>query len=711
MSDTFHDDEIVGKAFDARLTRRMLRFLKPYRGIFAVCVLLTMVLAGIELALPYITKSAIDAYMTLPYAVVTLDRTPTAGEPIELGGGRYLVRTAAVDSETLRAWEASDALASERTLFVASDSDKARIAERHPEAFSAVAGGYIAPASALRSLPARDVEELRGAALASILRLALLYGFALLVRFLFSIAQTYLLEYTGQRVMYDMRREIFAHVLHLPVAFFDRAPVGRLVTRATNDVAAISEFFTSMLVSLFRDGFLVVGIIVVMLRLDWRLALVVFALFPLIAISAWQFRNRVRAAFRDVRRQIASLNAYVQESISGIRIIQVFVQESAANRRFLDINKAKYDADFRQIVTFAVFRPLMSFLSSVAVALVLWYGGLRTLGGGLTLGALVAFLQYVRMLFEPVLNLSEGYNVLQSAMASAERIFGLLDEPRESPGGGVTRDHVEGQIEFRNVWFAYSGEDWILKDVSFTVRPGERIAIVGPTGSGKTTIIRLLLSMYGIQKGQILVDGLPIEQYDVAFLRSQMAVVLQDVFLFSGTVMDNIRLRSDIPSEKAIEAARVVSADFVEALPGGYETEVKERGSALAVGERQLLSYARALAFDPKILVLDEATASIDSHTESVIQKSLRRLLQGRTSIAIAHRLSTIRESDRILVVHQGEIVEEGSHDELLRSDGLYAALYDLQFGSANEISSDCDAPERGEERGSDVGPAATTRR
>jgi ATP-binding cassette, subfamily B, multidrug efflux pump len=683
-SETSRDDEIVGKAFDARLTRRMLRFLKPYRGVFAVCVALTMVLAGIELALPYITKTAIDAYMTPPYAIVTLDRAPASGKPVDLGDGRYLVRTAAIDADALRAWEAQDAIGSERYLLVLADDARARIAERHPEAFTAVPGGFLAAESALRGLPARDVEDLQGALLASILRLALLYGFALLVRFLFGVAQRYLLEYTGQRVMYDMRREIFAHVLRLPVAFFDRAPVGRLVTRATNDVAAINEFFTSMLVSLFRDGFLVLGILVVMLRMDWRLALAVFALFPLIALAAWQFRDRARSAFREIRKQIARLNAYVQESISGIRIIQVFVQEREANRRFLEINKAKYDADFRQIITYAIFRPLMSFLSSLAVALVLWYGGLRTLAGGLTLGALVAFLQYVRMLFEPILNLSESYNILQAAMASAERIFGLLDEPRESTGGGATRAHFEGKVEFRNVWFAYSDEEWVLKDVSFTVRPGERVAIVGPTGSGKTTIIRLLLRMYPIQKGQILVDDIPIEDYDVAFLRSQMAVVLQDVFLFSGTVMDNIRLRSDIPEDRAIAAARTVSADFVEALPGGYKAEVKERGATLSVGERQLLSYARALAFDPKILVLDEATASIDSHTESIIQASLQRLLEGRTSIAIAHRLSTIRESDRILVVHQGAIIEIGTHDELLARGGLYAALYNLQFGEAS---------------------------
>ncbi|MEW5827089.1 MAG: ABC transporter ATP-binding protein [Candidatus Bipolaricaulota bacterium] len=682
MSDGFHDDEIVGKAFDARLTRRMLQFLTPYRRIFAICVALTIALAGIELALPVLTKTAIDAHMTLPYALVTLESAPS-GDPLDLGGGRYLVRRSAVPSDTWRAWEEADAVEPERVLFLSVEDSRSEVVERYPTAFVAVPGGFAASESALRTLPPREVEVLRGTALANLLRLAILYAFALLVRFVFAVAQAIMLEYTGQRVIYDMRRKIFAHVLRLPVPFFDRMPVGRLVTRATNDVGAIHEFFTSMLVSLFRDTILVAGIVVVMLQLDWRLALVVFALFPLIGLAAWQFRNRVRAAFREVRRQIARLNAYVQESISGIRIIQAFVQEVTANRRFVEINQAKYDADFRQIVTFAIFRPLMSFLSSFAVALVLWYGGLRTLGGALSLGALVAFLQYVRMLFEPILNLSEGYNVLQAAMASAERIFLLLDEKQESRGGGAQPEKVRGKIEFQHVWFAYSGEDWVLKDVSFAIEPGERIAIVGPTGSGKTTLIRLLLRMYPIQRGEILVDGLSIDAYDLAYLRAQMAVVLQDVFLFSGTVMDNIRLRSAIPEEKAVEAARFVSADFVEAFPDGYATEVKERGATLSVGERQLLSYARAVAFEPKILVLDEATASIDSHTEDIIQASLRRILEGRTSIAIAHRLSTIRESNRILVLHHGEIVEEGDHETLLRVGGLYAALYSLQFGGA----------------------------
>ena len=683
MSDHFQADDILGKAFDAKLMRRLLRFLRSYKLLFVTCVVLTLALAGIELIIPYISKTAIDSFMTLPYSIVTLSDPPTQGFPIALGDGRYLIETLYVDAETRRDWEANDALGAERYLFVPAGSEDAVYAEQYPDAFESIPGGWIASAADLGILPLRDIEALRGSAISGIVRLAAAFFVILLTRFVFGVLQVYLLRYTGQRVMYDMRKQIFGHVLRLPLRFFDHAPVGRLVTRVTSDVQAINELFTSMLVNLFRDAFLVLGILVVMFQLEWRLASAILVFFPVIVFAAWQFRNRVRAAYREVRKQIARLNAYLQESISGMRIIQVFVQERKANERFDEINQAKYRADMRQLMTFAVFRPLMSFLSSFAIALVIWYGGFNVLRGSLSLGALTAFIQYVQMLFQPVLRLSEGYNVLQAAMASSERIFRLLDEPREDPGQGRFLDTFRARIEFRDVWFAYDEEEWILKGVSFTAEPGQHVAIVGPTGSGKTTIIRILLRMYPIQRGQILLDGVPIEAFDLGYLRSRMAVVLQDVFLFSGDVMDNIRLRSDISEAKAIEAARFVNSDFVEELADGYHTEVKERGVTLSVGERQLLSFARAIAFDPDILVLDEATASIDSHTEHHIQNSLRKIMQGRTSIVIAHRLSTIREADNIIVLHQGRLLEQGTHEELLGNDGLYAALHNLQFAES----------------------------
>ena len=680
MNHDIHDDKVLGKAFDLHLTRRLLRFLAPYRGLFCVCVILILIITGIQIGLPYLSKLAIDAYLTLPQAIVSIPEAPSFGSPIPLGDGRYLIDVNKINPETRRAWEAMGILSAKRYLFIPQESKAAAVARRNPQRFTELPGGYMADEAGLHGLSPADLIASRGPAIEGVVRLAGLFAFALLARFLFGVLQVYLLQYTGQRVMYDMRQKIFDHVLRLPLAYFDHTPVGRLVTRVTNDVNAINEMFTSMLVNLFRDAFLIIGVMVIMFQLEWRIALVVLALFPFIFIAALEFRNRVRAAYREVRRRIAQLNAYLQESISGMRIIQGFVQEHKANDRFIDINRGKYRADMRQLITFAVFRPLMSLLSSFAIALVVWYGGLNVLRGSLTLGALTAFIQYVRMLFEPVLQLSEGYNVLQAAMASAERIFLLLDENEEDRGKGKIIKTLHGEVEFRNVWFAYNEGEWILKDVSFTAAPGERVAIVGPTGSGKTTIIRLLLRMYPIQRGQILLDGVPIEKLDLSYLRSRMAVVLQDVFLFAGNILDNIRLRANIPEEEAVEAARFVSADFVEALPDSYRTEVKERGVTLSVGERQLLSFARAIAFKPRVLILDEATASIDSHTEQLIQESLNKIMKGRTSIVIAHRLSTIREADKIIVLHKGKVVEEGTHQQLLALDGLYAALYTLQF-------------------------------
>jgi len=597
------EEEKLGKAYDAGLMKRLLRYVKPYRGMFIAAIVLSLLVTGTELVLPYITKIVID---------------------------RHLLSTSSYE------------------------------------------------------------QAIRGVG-----QFALLFLGMLLVRLLFSFIQVYVLQYTGQRVMYDMRTEIFSHLMKLPVRFFDKNPVGRLVTRATNDVAAINEMFSAVLVYLFKDGFLIVGIFAIMFQLNWRLAGLILLLTPLLVWITFEFRKRARDAFREVRRKLAKLNAYLAESISGMRIIQLFVREQGSFREFSQINDEEYQANMRQITIFAVFQPLIGLLRAVATALILWYGGFGVVGGAFTLGSLVAFVSYIEMLFQPISDLAEKYNILQGAMASSERIFLLLDEPEERYLG-KRLPPVKGRIEFRDVWFAYlaqprSDSDWILKGVSFTVEPGERVAIVGPTGSGKTTIISLLLRLYEIQKGQILLDGVDIQELDLKSLRSQMAIVLQDVFLFSGDVLGNIRLQSEkIPAERAIEAARFVQADaFIQELPDGYQTEVKERGATLSVGQRQLLAFARAVAFNPKILILDEATANIDSKTESLIQSSIARILEGRTSIVIAHRLSTIRRSDKIIVLHRGRIVEQGTHEQLLAKKGLYHALYTLQFGETGRSSLD----------------------
>ena len=593
------EEEKLGKAYDAQLMRRLLRYVRPYRGLFALAIALSFVVTVLELVIPYITKTAID--------------------------------------------------------------------------------GYIVPATR-GALPFERAFQ-------GVLTLALVFTGVLLARLLTAFGQTYLLQYTGQRVMYDMRTQIFAHLMRLPVRFFDKSPVGRLVTRATNDVAAINEMYSAVLVSAFKDVFLIVGIFAIMLGLNWKLALLILLLMPLLSWVTFEFRKRAREAFREVRRKLAKLNAYLAESISGMRIIQLFVRERRSFEEFQKINTEEYEAHLRQIMVFATFQPLIYIINALGASLILWYGGSGVLQGIFTLGSLVAFLSYVDMLFQPIRDLSEKYNILQSAMASSERIFMLLDEPEERYEGR-TLASIKGKIEFRDVWFSYQPEpqdeaDWILKGVSFTVEPGERVAIVGPTGSGKTTIISLLLRLYEIQQGQILLDGVDIRELDLKFLRSQMAVVLQDVFLFSGDILGNIRLQSEkIPRERAIEAARFVQADeFIKELPQGYETEVKERGATLSVGQRQLLAFARAVAFEPKILILDEATANIDSKTEHLIQRSIDKIMEGRTAIVIAHRLSTIRHCDKILVLHKGRLVEQGTHEELLARKGLYYALYTLQFG------------------------------
>lgn len=511
----------------------------------------------------------------------------------------------------------------------------------------------------------------------------LIYLAACIGGFVILYAQMVLMNIMGQFIMYDLRKQIFGHLQKLNVQYFDRNPVGRLITRVTTDVDALNEMFTAGFVSIFGDVFVLVGIVAVLFWMNWKLALVLFAITPfIVAVSMW-FRRGARNTYRQVRARIAAINAFLQEHISGMSTVQLFNRQEEEASKFENLNARHRQANIDSIYYYAVFYPSIELIQSIGIALIIWYGGGQVLRGTLSVGAMIAFFQYAQRFYEPISDLSEKYNILQAAMAASERIFKLLDTPVgiRTPGIVQKVDSV-GEIEFRNVWFAYSGEQWVLKDVSFRVARGERIAIVGHTGAGKTTVTSLLLRFYEPQKGSIRINGVDIRELDPAGLRRLFAIVQQDFFLFSGTIGDNISLGDPaITPQSVVTAAKRVQADrFIDRLPGAYAATVQERGAGLSVGEKQLLSFARALAFDPPVLILDEATSSIDTETERLIQEGIEVLMAGRTSIVIAHRLSTIRSADRILVFHHGEIREEGSHDELIVSDGLYRKLYELQY-------------------------------
>lgn len=527
---------------------------------------------------------------------------------------------------------------------------------------------------------------------AGLLRIALLYLLTLLAALAVRYGQTVILQTTGQKVMQDMRAEIFSHLQKLHVAYFDRHPVGRLMTRVTTDVDAVNELFTSGLVTVFGDLFTLFGIMGVMLALDWRLALVTFAVLPLFfGVTDW-FRRGARESFRETRKWVARIGAFLQENLSGMSVLQLYGREARNGREFAQINRAHADANMRALFYYAVFYPAIELLAVLAIALILIHGGGRVLVGGLTLGALVAFIQYSERFWRPISDLSEKFNILQAAMASAERIFGLLDTKVEivAPAAPAALPAVAGRVAFENVWFSYSGDEpWVLSDISFAVAPGRSVALVGATGAGKTSIISLLLRFYDAQKGRLTLDQTDVRDLDPKRLRAALALVLQDVHLFSGTIASNVRLGSSIGDDRVRAAVQAVGADrFVEALPRGYDTEVKERGATLSVGEKQLLSFARALAHDPRVLILDEATSSVDTETEQLIQKGLRVLLRGRTAIVIAHRLSTIQHVDEILVLHKGRIRERGTHQQLLAARGLYWRLYQLQYKDQELLAS-----------------------
>lgn len=546
---------------------------------------------------------------------------------------------------------------------------------------------------------------------AGLARVTALFVAVLVCSFAFDAGQTLITQTMGQLVQYDLRREIFAHLQRLDVAFYDRNPVGRLITRLTTDVDALNELFTSGFVAIIGDVFTLAGITVVLFWHDWRLALVTLVILPaMLAVTSW-FRRGSQVGFRQVRTRIARINSFMQEHVTGMSVVQLFGRERVERERFDEINADHRDANVNTIFYYAVFYPAIEIISSTGIALILLYGGGRALSGAITLGALVAFIQYAQRFYRPISDLSDKYNILQAAMAAAERIFNLLDTPAgaayvgppavgaetatsataaaaavASAGMGTfapSRDPGRApRIEFRDVWFAYKDEEWVLKGVSFVVESGQSVGVVGHTGAGKTTITNLLLRFYEIQRGQILLDDVDIREYDVKALRRHFSIVLQDVYLFSGDVTFNITLGNDeIPQAEVERAAREVHADeFIRRLPEGYATEIRERGAGLSVGQKQLIAFARALAYDPSVLILDEATSSIDTETELLIRDAVTRLMTGRTSIIIAHRLSTIQSVDKIILLHKGELRESGSHQELLALRGLYYRLYQLQY-------------------------------
>ncbi|MBU1095752.1 MAG: ABC transporter ATP-binding protein/permease [Bacteroidetes bacterium] len=589
------EDEILGKAYDSHLMKRLMGYVKPYNKYIVAAILLNILVAALGPIRPYLTKIAIDDY------IVTKNY---------------------------------DGL-----LFI-----------------SALLAGSL---------------------------------------FLQAIIQFFLTYYTqlmGQKIIYDLRIKLFAHVQKLALRFFDKTPIGRTVTRVTNDVESLNELFSSGIVMVFSDLFIIFWIFLFMFLMAWDLSLVTLSVLPVLIYGTFLFRRKVREAYRDERKHLARLNSYMQEHVSGMSIVQLFTNEKIENEKYAGISGDYRKAKINAVFYYAIFYPVVELLSSIAIALIIWYGGGNILQGTLTIGVLVAFLQYTEMFFRPIRDLSEKYNIMQTAMASSERIFKLLDDNTfiKNPETPEKIDVVEGSIEFKNVWFAYNPGEFVLKDVSFKINSGETVAIVGATGAGKTSLINILTRFYDIEKGSICVDGVDIRTIDKRELRHFISIVLQDVFLFSGTIKSNIDLGSPhITEEQVIEAAKTVGAhEFISKLPNLYNEEVKEKGATLSVGQKQLISFARALAYNPQILVLDEATSSIDTETEALIQKAIEKLLTGRTSIVIAHRLSTIQNADKILVMHKGELREIGTHQELLAKRGIYYKLYQLQYKDQEIIKS-----------------------
>lgn len=705
-------DELKGNVYDRRLYGKMLHYLKPYTKWVVLSFLLLMLVSGAEVVLPLIQRTAIDDYIVSDKVIAIFadktyfDQFSSRYHKLKLHEYGYeglnFIVLSSKDRNKInkKDWQELEkqGILSNTSVFLINNHDKnVQILNKyitrtdHPEQITRKLQGWfqisrntLAVTKAdLHKLPRMERLAIRQEASGKLLRLAILFLLIITVRLVTNYFQSVITAMFSQRAMADLRYDVFAHLQKMPTKYFDVNPVGRLVTRVTNDIRAIDEMLASGVITIIQDFILIVTIVVLMLVLNWELALVSFTILPIVIWIISVYRRKTRVIYREVRKQLAALNATLAEHIAGQKIIQLFNQYFHKKQEFSDINQEYFLASIRQLKLFAFFRPIIHVSSQVAVAIMIWYGGGQILRNMITIGLLMAFTQYINKLFEPINDFSEKFNILQGAMAGAERIVDLLEQEPDDYRGNLSHGlKLEGEIEFDNVWLAYNPNEWVLKGISLKIKPGEKIALVGHTGSGKTSIANLILGMYPYQKGRILIDGKELHSYSLEDIRANVGIVQQDVFIFSGNIKENIALSNDkLSQDEIIQVSKYVNADkFISKLPAGYDEPVMERGATLSTGQRQLIAFARVLAYNPSIFILDEATSNIDTETEILIQDALEKIIKNRTSIMIAHRLSTIQHVDRIVVLHKGEIVEEGSHFDLLEKKGLYYDLYRLQY-------------------------------
>lgn len=688
----------LGKPYNLKLLKRLAYYAFPYKKIVVIALFLTIFITIFDLAIPYLTKIAIDKYILSSWYRMDISRLEDKETKDLMKKYGHILRKSRdgyqcyishldmkeIDPVDLHDYKARQILTLERFYRIGSDNRLDVEFEKLTKTIHVMDdGSALIPYELLNSLPKKDILKIRFRDVRGVTLISIILVFFLFLTFGLSYAEYYLLEFTGQNMMHDIRLKLFQRMLVQAVRFFDRHPVGRLVTRVTNDIENLNEMFRSVFITVFKDFFLLTGILAALLYLNWRLALVSFVLLPFIFGITFLFSTMAREAFREIRATVAKINAFLQERITGMHVIQLFAREKFQMDTFSRINHENYLAGIKQIRVFAIFMPVMELFSSFAIALIIWYGGGEVIAEQLTLGSLVAFIGYIQMFFKPIRDISEKYNIMQSAMASTERIFEFMDheEEIEEPEHPVVPTEVNGDLTFKQVSFAYEKSKPVLNDISFEVKPGETIAIVGATGSGKTTLVNLVERFYDPDKGTVFLDGVDLKKWPKTELRKNISLVMQDVFIFAGNLSENISLGcQEIDFRTLKSAAREANAlSFIERLPGGFKQDIGEGGSTISAGERQLLSFARALATNPRVLILDEATSSVDPETESFIQKAISQMASKRTTLVVAHRLSTIRDADRILVMHHGRIVEQGSHEELMSLRRIYYKLNKLR--------------------------------